>query len=113
MMKRIAAVIVLGLAVAGCRSYVKSTGDFKLDIPGEERAIDVHAGRATLRLLNRGACPVAVRHGEEVYVLNTTEDKELVLLGKHVIHIERRGTGEGIVEVHFVAEGRYNTVNAR
>ncbi|MEK7466113.1 MAG: hypothetical protein AAB074_01755 [Planctomycetota bacterium] len=112
-MRRFAVVIALVLAVAGCRSYVKATGDFKVDIAGEERAIDVHAGLATIRVLNRGACPVAVRHGEEIYLLNTSDDKEIVLRGQHVIHLERRGIGEGLVEVHFVAEGRYNTVNLR
>jgi hypothetical protein len=113
MMKRTMVLLALAAAFAGCRSYAKATGDFKVEISGEERAIDINAGRATIRLLNRGTCPVVVRHGEEQYLLNTTDDKELVLQGEHVLHLERRGAGEALIEVHFQAEGRINTVNLR
>lgn len=113
MMKRNAVLLGLALVLAGCRSYAKATGDFTLTIPGDERAIDVNAGLATIRVLNRGTCPVAVRHDQEIWLLNTSDDKEITLRGAHVVHFERRGPGEGLIEVHFVAEGRYNTVNVR
>ena len=113
MMTRTMMVVALVAVLAGCRSWARATGDFKVEITGDERAIDVSAGRATIRLLNRGTCPIVVRHGEEQFLLNTSDDKELTLKGTHVLHLERRGLGEGLVEVHFHAEGRVNTVNLR
>ncbi len=110
---RLAVAVLLLVAAAGCRSSARSTGDFHIAIPGSERAMDINSARATVRILNRGVCPVAVLHGDREYLLHTTEDKELVMAGEQVIRFERRGDGEGLVEVHFVTEGRINTVNLR
>lgn len=110
--RRAVAVLFLA-AAAGCRSTARSTGDFTIAIPGAERAMDINSSRATVRVLNRGICPVAVLHGGREYLLHTSEDKELVVAGEQVIRFERRGEGEGVLEVHFVTEGRINTVNLR
>ncbi|MCC6739276.1 MAG: hypothetical protein IT452_09530 [Planctomycetia bacterium] len=112
-MKTLAAAVVVAGLLAGCRHYLRASGDLEVQIAGPERILDVDSGRTTLRILNRGACAVAVRHGEETFVLETTEDREIVLEGKHVLHFERRGEGEARVDVHFDATGRVTTVRLR
>jgi hypothetical protein len=112
-MKKPLLVLAAALALAGCRSWSRATGDIEVAITEEERSLEVDSGRTTLRILNRGACPVEVRHGEETYLLKTSQDKELVLEGSHVLHFKRRGDGEGMLEVHFQSEGRRNFVHLK
>ena len=45
--------------------------------------------------------------------MKTAEDREVVLAGSAVVTLTRKGTGEGKVEVHFVAEGRRAFVHLR
>ena len=111
MMKTLALICAL-FAVAGCAS-TRTTGDIDVPIPDVERVLQVNAGRATLRILNRGMCSVTVRHGEVNFVLATSEDREIVLEGEHVLHFERTGQGEGLVEIHFTTDGRKSSVHLK
>jgi hypothetical protein len=102
----------LVLLAAGCAG-VRATGDMKMTLPGPDRAIEMNSKRTTIRLLNRGACPLVIRHGDETWSLATSEDRELVLEGEQVLTVARNGEGEGLLDIHFTTEGRHSFVNLK
>ena len=103
---------IVPLVVLSACSWARATGDLNFAVE-TERGIEVSSERATLRFLNRGTCPLEVSGAGETFVLQTAEDREIVLAGTHDIRIVRKGEGEGRIEVHFTADGRRSFVNQK
>jgi hypothetical protein len=100
--------LAIAAAAAGC-GWARSTGDVQVPVRGDKVVLEITAERATLRFLNRGAVPVEIRGAGDSFVLRTGEDREVVLAG--VALVSMIADGEGLVEVHFVAEGRRSFVH--
>ncbi|MBI2920433.1 MAG: hypothetical protein HYY18_05055 [Planctomycetes bacterium] len=103
---------VVPLVILSACSWARATGDLSFAVE-TERGIEVSSERATLRFLNRGSCALEVQGAGETFVLQTAEDREVVLAGSHDIRIVRKGEGEGRMEVHFTADGRRSFVNQK
>lgn len=103
---------VVPLVVLSACSWARATGDFDLEVE-TERGLEVNCERVTLRFLNRGSCPLEVQGAGETFVLQTAQDREVILAGAYDIRIVKKGTGDGRMDIHYEADGRRNFVNRK
>lgn len=100
---------VVPLVILSACSWARATGEFELNLDTDS-GIEVNCERVTLRFLNRGSCPLEVQGAGETFVLETAQDREVILVGAHDIRIVKKGTGEGRMDIHYEADGRRNFV---